>query len=219
MWTPCLSLVGSDFERPRGLGWGPYRGVEVLDFGAGGLRHHEPVSDAATETIAGIPVWHHVDDAPPTGGEARDYQIPAERWEARVDDRFCVWSRDRALLVQTLARTGTLADLLRPFPAVHAMPSDVDSVVCTLPRPTDETYWGRMVPVETVVSCVYPTRVLFFHRQPLPKQYVGVERVGSATRPRTSRDGEWTVTERDVDMAGPWRAILIDSLFGLAIFI
>lgn len=143
-------------------------------------------------------------------------------WRAHVDDRFAVWSHHRELLIQSLARTGVLADLLRPFPAVQALPDDADHVVCALPRRDDQAYWGRPLPIEPTVTCFRsePWRLLVLHGQPLPQQYADTARALGPTT-TTVPDGPWLMTVNVQQSSGDdvMRSLVAELLFGLAIFI
>jgi len=171
------AFCGSDFEPPHGVGYGRYRGIGVWDFGAGGRRGQKPEGEPAA-SIGGVPVWHCQEE------RAAEYVV--ETWIGQVDERFVVSSHDRDLLERALARTGDLAELLRPFAAVQLLPDDADSVVCLLPRHEDQTlYWvGRPVPTETTVACLggAPLSLMLFHRQPLPAEFVSLGARGP-TRP------------------------------------
>lgn len=226
--TSCrVARCGSAFEAPKDVGYGRYRGVEVWDFGPGGLHHYvggdrgmpatggraDPAVPATP--IAGYPVWHV------PGAEAPAYVL--EVWVAHADDRFLVWSHDGEVLAQALARPGDLSDLLRPFAAVQWLAEDAEHVVCALPRPEDRSYWGRPLPVEPTVSYFRPGpwRLLVLHREPLPQEYANLAtNVGPASA--TTPLGPWLQTEM-VEHEGQgdpmMRDLVAELSFGLAIFI
>jgi len=218
--------AGRDFEAPKSHGYGKVRGVEVSDFGAGGAapyaaRDKEPPAT----TIAGIPVWHSPEEVGPW---PRGYGAPS--WSAWVDDRFLVQSSERETLVQALARAGRLDRVLAPFAAVSELGDDATEITCVLPRPGDTSYWGRVVPIEPVVTAVLPEpwRLVAFHLQPLPPEYAStfdtLGTLGTAGL-RSSREVRgWTVTEVPLRKPGPLGNdvtgnLVLDLLFGLAIFI
>jgi hypothetical protein len=220
--APVLARVarcGSAFEAPKGVGVGRYQGIEVHDFGPGGLHLAlVPVRGDPVSMIAGCQVWHLAEQTRP------GYLL--ETWSASVDDRFFVWSHDRTLLERALARAGKLADLLRPFDAVQQLPPDAESVVCALPRQPEDrnSWWARPLPIEPTVSFFRPSpwRLVVLHRQPLPRQYEGTAtNLGS---PKMTREGEWMVTTTVQDFHEPeaqptYRFLVADQLFGLLIFI
>lgn len=212
----CLvARCGSGFEPSKGVGYGPYRGLEVLDFGAGGAPNPAQFEPGEPSTpIAGIPVW-----SAPYSSRSAD---TARTFTAVVDDRFVVWSHDRELLAAALARTGDLAALLQPFAAVHLLPDDAESIVCALPRP-DTANWGRPTPSEPTVSFFRrgPWRFCVLHERPLPPD--GYADPASWCDPRTRttvRLRPWLLTEAVVvDDSASLRELWTDFLFGLAIFI
>jgi hypothetical protein len=209
--------VGSDFRPPKGVGAGAYRGVEVFDFGSAGLpadlegfHDPQPAARAPTEHVLGSPVWHYRENEP--------MRYVPERWTARVDDRFYVTASERALLVRALSRAGRLDELLRPFDAAALIPDDSATVVCTLPRPDDASYWSRPIPIEPVVACFRPAplRLVLFHRTALPAEYV-MRDLSPAAAPTTSVQDTWRVTQYQLDEVSA--SLLAELLFGLAIFI
>jgi len=208
------AFCGSDFEPTQGFGYGRYHGIEVWDFGAGGLRGEQPEGEPAA-SIGGVLVWH--------GAEERRPDYVVETWICHVDDRFVVSSHDRDLLERALARTGDVTELLRPFAAVQLLPEDADSVVCLQPRHEDRNrYWvGRPIPTETTVAgiCGAPPSLLLFHRQPLPAQFVSFGSAYADSPPvTTSRDG-WQVTTMVLRVDATERMLLVQLLSGLDIFI
>jgi hypothetical protein len=104
---------------------------------------------------------------------------------------------------------------------VRELPDDVTDVVCTLPRPHDASYWGRPVPIEVTVAWVQPTplRVVFRHRLPLPPQYLAWPQQMPNANPTGARDGEWIVTSYSLEDDPMLVRLLVEVLFGLAIFI
>jgi hypothetical protein len=225
-----VASCGSDFAPPMHVGSGPFRGVTVWDLGAGGLAGAragraaviyslQPPRIEAAAAIAGCPVWHE----PATGQRSAT-------WCAHVEDRFVVWSYDRDDLTAALARPGQLAELLRPFATVHALPADAESIVCALPRPEPKrsvAAWltgGAPTPAEPTVSCFRPApwRLLVWHKRPLPEMYaLPFQRLGGST---ATPAGEWTVTtgvqtENEPEVHEPIRGLVCAGLFGLAVFL
>lgn len=217
--------AGRDFAAPASHGYGSYRGVAITDFGAGGLSGYAACEDSApTTAIAGIPVWF----TPERNGDGQAASsYAAASWRACVDDRYLITSSTRDTLSKALERTGRLDQLLSPFAALRDLADDAEDIVCVLPRPGDQTYWGRVVPIEPVVTAVRPAprRLQAFHLQPLPPQYHGVfEFVGGRSQRTSSRVGPWLVTEVPIAEDTPPYTTLtgglaFDALFGLAIFI
>lgn len=202
---------GSDFQAPDGVGYGPYRGVEVLDFGPSGIGDDKPAGNPIT--IGGSPAWHlPASDRPGS-------KPTADSWVAHVDGRFSVASCDRDLLELALQRSGRLDRLLMPFASLPALPPDSESVVYLLPRPTDRTYWGRPVPIEMMRATLSSEqRLRLWHRQPLPEQFTSWSAYAQVPPATTSEDG-WQVTTMDLHVDPTMRWLLLDLLSGLAIFI
>jgi hypothetical protein len=214
--APGIALharAGSDFRAPKGPGYGAFRGVDVHDFGAEGVERLAPITEAPVERIAGSPVWHFAESEPA--------RYCAEAWIARVEDRFLVVASERALLVQALARSGSLAELLRPFPAALGVAADAEALVCTLPRPDDRTYWGRPVPADTVVAWIRPApwRIELHHREPLPAEYLAWTEHHPEPELTVTHDGTNRITCFRLPEDAMLREMLVDLLFGLAIFI
>ncbi len=203
---------GSDFQAPRGVGYGPYLGVEVLDFGPSGIGDDDRPAGLPT-TIGGVPAWHL-----PSTDEPGAEPAP-ESWVAQVDRRFVVTSYHRELLELALQRSGRLDRLLLPFASLPALPPDSESVVYLLPRPTDQTYWGRPVPIEIMSATLSPQqRLRLWHRQPLPEQFTDWS-THAQRPPVTTSEGGWQVTTIDLRIDATMRWLLLDMLSGLAIFI
>lgn len=207
-----VAKCGSAFEAPKGTGYGRYRGVEVFDFGPNGLHHYVREEGAPATSLRGVPVWFTPESDPP--------RYCAASWHAAVDDRFLVLSSDRDELERALARGGDLASLLQPFPAVHAIAGDVEAIVCALPRPDDTTYWGRPVPLETIVVCVRrsPRSLLIFHRQDLPMEFTDWYR-GPKVGRTEERHGPWRVSAFALGADDALTQLMLDVLFGRAIAI
>lgn len=208
-----VARCGSDFELPHDAGAGArYRGVVVVDHGPGGLGAETPQGEPTS--IAGAPAWH-------VRAEDTVDRYVLEQWIAHVDGRYVVISYDKQLLECALARTGDLAALLRPFAAVHALPDDVEAVVCLLPRPQDR-YYKLPIPVEATVACASAgaTRLQLFHSQPLPAEFLVADRLLASPPVQTHRAG-FLVTEMVLDRSDNTRdtlALVLLAYFGFAIF-
>ena len=206
-----FARCGSDFEAPHGAGIGPYRGVEVFDWGPFGIGDETPAGEACT--IAEVPAWHQRSAEDPKTGKA------VETWVAHVDDRFAVSSHHRELLAQALRRSGKLDQLLLPFASMPALPAQAESVFYLLPRPTDHTYWGRPVPIERMRIALSPDgRWRMWHRQPLPEQFTSFGADPHAQAVTTSENG-WQITTIawQIDWRAQW--LLFEMFSGIAIFI
>lgn len=204
-----IARSGSDFQKPKDLGVGRCRGVEVRDYGM--VRVPKPWWEAGEPTthIDGVPVWLGKGDA-----YAFDREEPL--WTAIVDARFHVRSPDRDQLEAALRRTGRLEEIVRPFSPVALVPADAVRILCLLPRPEDSAYWSRPIPIEPMVIVLCPERrTLWFHHMPLPPGFLGHQHV-VATR---TVDG-WTVDEAVFPELDPaWTTATWAHLFGLATFI
>lgn len=209
--TMLVASCGSDFEKPKGVGSGRFRGVQAGDVGPGGVRQASELESEGFRAVAidGGQAWHKRE-------EVYDSHV-SEIWLAQVDDRFVVWSPDRTDLERALARTGDLAELLRPFAAVRLLPDAAECVLCLSPRPGDPGWDpSYMLPVEPTVVCApTPSRLVLFHRQPLPECVAGWP--GDGTAPTTTSRSGFHVTEVAVD--AELSEILLYALFGLKIFI
>ena len=209
-----------DFAAPPRYGYGKFRGVQVFDFGPRGATPYAGLEkELPIATIAGIPVWF-------TPEESKSGYI-APSWSAWVDDRFLVMSSERETLAQALARTGRLDRLLQPFAAARQLADDASEIVCVLPRPGDQTYWGRVVPIEPVVTAVQPDpwRLQAFHQQALPPEYGALfDILGDPTQRSSRQVKAWTLTEVRLQEQAPlWKSVngglVFELLFGLAVFI
>lgn len=206
-----LARCGSDFQAPRHVGYGAYRGVEVIDFGPSGIGAETPRGDLVN--VGGVPVWQLCStDEPRT-------EHSVDTWVAHVDRRFVVITHHRELLEMALQRSGRLDQLLQPFASLPALPADAESVVCLLPRPSDHSYWGRPVPIERMRAALSPEhRLQLWHRQPLPEQFTAWSAYAKGPPATTSEHG-WQVTTIDLQPDPTMRSLLLDLLSGLAIFI
>ena len=206
-----FARCGSDFQAPHGVGYGPYRGVEVLDLGPAGIVDETQAGEPST--IGGVPVWHLRPADGTRSGPA------ADTWIAHVDRRFLVMSHHRDLLESALRRSGRLDQLLLPFADLPALPADSESVVYLLPRPADRTYWGRPVPIERMrVSLCPAQRLRLWHRQPLPEQFTSCSQFAQLPPVTTTVEG-WQVTMIELQVDAGMRCLLLDILSGVAIFI
>jgi len=206
-----IARSGSDFQKPKDLGAGRCRGVEVRDYGA--VRVSVPWYEAGepTEHIDGVPVWLGKGD-----GVRFDRSEPL--WVAVVDARVHVSSQDRDLLEAALRRRGRLDEIVRPFAAIAFVPADAQRVLCLLPRPGDSAYWNRPIPIEPMVVAFCPEkRLLMFHRQPLPLEFRADPKNVVASR----RIDDWTIDEQVMSPKDPEASVRLVSLhlFGLAIFL
>ncbi len=205
-----VAKCGSNFEAPKGTGYGRFRGVEVIDFGPGLLRHYIRDTGEPTTWLGGVPVWFAAETDPP--------RYCAASWRARVDDRFLVWSSEREVLEHALTRPGNLESLLQPFAAVHVLPVESEAVVCALPRPDDTSYWGRPLPIEPLVVCVRraPRSLLIFHRQELPKEFTTWYE-GPQVGRTTEQHGPWLISGFALGADALLTRLMMDVIFGQAI--
>jgi hypothetical protein len=213
--TPGLVVLcarcGMDFQPPRGVGYGAFLGVEVMDFGSSGLDGAKPAGEPTT--IGGVPVWHLRSTDTPQPERTPD------SWVAHVDGRFVVSSHDREQIELALQRSGRLEQLLIPFASLPALPPDSESVIYLLPRPTDRTYWGRPVPIELMRASLSPeNRLQLWHRQPLPEPFTSWSTYAHGP-PTTISDNGWLVTTMDLQIDVTLRWLLLETISGLAIFI
>lgn len=214
-WLPVvIARSGSDFQKPKDLGAGRCRGVEVRDYGAARVAIPWYEAGEPTTHIAGVPVW--LDK-----GDATNFDREEPLWTAIVEARFHVRTPDRDLLEAALRRTGRLDEIVRPFAPVALLPADAQRVVCLLPRPEDSGYWSRPIPIEPMVVALCATnRLLMFHRQPLPPHFAGADTV-VASRTVASRTVEGSTVDewKWVPPSPAWDQLLFPHFFGLAIFV
>jgi hypothetical protein len=80
---------------------------------------------------------------------------------------------------------------------------------------------GRPVPVETVVAWIRPAppRIELHHGQPLPDEYLAWTQHHPQPELIATQDGERRVTRYRLPDDPMLRDLLVDLLFGLAIFI
>jgi hypothetical protein len=211
-----LARAGSNFKRPEGVTYGRFKGVEVLDLGAGGASDSKRKdAGAPTTTVGDTPVWFLEKQANPLGVGWDS------RWWTIVEDRYYLWSYELDDLKAALARPGKLEDLPGLFPPVADLPDDATHVVCLLPRPEDKAYWGRPIPVDTTIIAFSAASswLRTYQRQPLPKEFT--ESIGAFCvphQPTETTQGEWTRSEYVLSQ-GVTLPLLFDGLFGLAIFL
>lgn len=204
-----VAFCGSDFEAPVGVGYGRYRGIEVIDFGPSGVPE-QPIPGVRT-SIGDVPVFHHRHEVRP------DHVV--ETWIALVEDRFVVTSHQRDLLQLALRRAGRLDELLRPFAAISMLTEDAESVVCLLPRPI-RTAWDRLVPIEPMVVSLSASLCLrLYHRDPLPEPLATWTIGWSSAPPTTTTADGWRLTSSDLRLEPPGRTLLLLLLTGRSIFI
>ncbi|MEO6594664.1 MAG: hypothetical protein ABIP94_07910 [Planctomycetota bacterium] len=214
----CLVLVvkaGGDFRRPKDVGYGAFRGVEVQDFGQDGLGNYysdEPGPSYAT--ACGYPIWFQAEFS---GGTV----VNEAMWWTHIDNRYRVMSAERADLEMALTRAGHLSEMVMPFQAVEYIADDADHVVCLLARPNDQTYSGRPVPFETMViaMCTKARRLQVFHRAPLPSEFTQCfDAFCEAGPASTSEVGKWLLAERNIRPPLELLRFFVDVLFGIALF-
>src|SRR5262249_26489443 len=130
------------------------------------------------------------------------------------------------VLELALRRTGRLASLVEAFPALQQVGADVVQIVCLFPRPDDKTYWGRPVPIESMVAafCESPPRLQLLHRQPLPAEFDTLLEIPDGPRRSRTGTGGWICDEAAFADQVPLREradvyLAFDMLFGFAIFI
>ena len=205
-----VARSGSDFQKPKGLGAGRCRGVEVRDYGTQQVPKPWRTAGAPTAHIDGVPVWLDKGD-----GVNFDREEPL--WTAVVDSRFHVRSHDRDQLEAALLRAGSLDAIVAPFAPVAFVPPDALRVICLRPRRADGSDGNRPVPIEPMVVALCPEmRLLLFHRLPLPAGF-GVH----AKQTVASRAIEgWTVDEIVFEEKAPaWSRLWFAQVFGLSFFL
>lgn len=207
-----LARAGSDFQKPKGLGAGKYRGIEVRDFASADVTAPWWNAGPPSTHVAGSPVW--IDK-----GDGLHFDREVTVYYAIVDERFHVRTYDLKLLESALTRAGQLREIVRPFEAVAMIPAGADHILCLLPRAKDKPYWSRPLPTQPLVlaRCGESKRLLVMHRLALSEQYASC--LGSAVASRT--DGAWTIDEFPADERPSeiGRMLGFSTLFGLAIML
>lgn len=207
------AMCGSDFQSPKGIGAGSFRGVTVRE--SLDLRGGEQDSAAEQVTIGGMPVRH-------TPERSDDSRYSPESWSARVDGRFAVGCNRREEIELALERRTRIRDLLAPFADMPPLPLDTQSVIYLHARLQNMNLFGAPYATERIrIAVGADRRVRVWHRLPLRGFLDMVLDYESLDSPQvaTTEENGWKVTTT----VNPVEAMIIPLFlihsFGLEIFI